>query len=229
MRKAAFRLSHKEKQLCFSVKMMGLRHLTYTVLALMIFLASCSSTRSLVVLLPDSDGKIGQVEVTTDKGSQRITQAYYSVQTGASYDAPSAPAPMEEKKVIGIFGDALTAQPDPRFRFWTGTLYCKYGSTELVEKSQKALSEILKDFKNNSPLEIYVIGHADRVGLEKYNIDLSHRRASSIKEDFIAGGIRSKVILISFYGESKPQVYTEDEIPEPLNRRVELVAKFRKP
>ena len=205
------------------------RLLTYTILSLTICLLSCSSTRSLVVLLPDSDGKIGQVEVTTDKGSQRITQAYYSVQTGASYDAPSTPALMEENKIMEIFGQALTAQPDSRFRFWAGTLYCKNGSVELLENSQKALNEILKDFKNNSPFEIYVIGHADRVGLEKYNVNLSHRRASSIKENFTAAGIRSKVVLISFYGESKPQVYTEDEIPEPLNRRVELVAKFHKP
>jgi len=205
------------------------RHLTHSILALTLLLVSCSSARSLVVLLPDSDGKIGQVELTTDKGSQKITQAYYSIQTGASYDAPSAPAPMEQQKIMQVFGQALAAQPDPRFRFWTGTLYCKFASEELVETSQKALSKIIDDFKNNSPVEIYVIGHADRVGLEKYNINLSHRRASSIKENFIAGGIKSKVILISFYGESKPQVYTEDEIPEPLNRRVELVAKFHKP
>jgi outer membrane protein OmpA-like peptidoglycan-associated protein len=100
---------------------------------------------------------------------------------------------------------------------------------ELVENSHKALREIIKDFRNNPPVEIYVIGHADRVGSEKHNINLSHRRSASIKDNFIAGGIKSKIILISFYGESKPQVYTEDEIPEPLNRRVELVAKFSRP
>jgi len=205
------------------------RLLTYTILPLAIFLLSCSSTRSLVVLLPDSDGKVGQIQVTTDKGAQRIGQAYYSIQTGASYDAPSAPALMEQKKIVEVFGQALAAQPDPRFKFWTGTLYCKTGSVELVENCQKALSKIINDFKNNSPAEIYIIGHADRVGPEKYNINLSHRRASWLRDNVIAGGIKSKIILVSFYGESKPRVYTEDEIPEPLNRRVELVAKFQKP
>ncbi len=209
-------------------KMMRLIHVACTALALTIFLTSCSSTRSLVVLLPDSDGKIGQVEVTTDKGSQKITQAYYSVQTGAGYDAPSAPAPMEEKKIMEVFGPALTAQPDPRFRFWTGILYCKFASVELVENSQKELGKIINDFRNESPVEIYVIGHTDRVGVERYNAGLSHKRATWIRDNFTAGGINAKIILISFYGESKPQVYTEDETPEPLNRRVELVAKFRK-
>jgi outer membrane protein OmpA-like peptidoglycan-associated protein len=203
--------------------------LKFKALALTIFLLSCSSNRSLVVLLPDTDGKVGQIEVTTDKGTQKVEQAYHSVQTGTRDDAPSAPAPMEQNKIMDVFGQALAAQPDPRFRLWTGTLYCKNGSVDLIDDSHKALREIIKEFKNNSPVEIYVIGHADRVGPEKYNINLSHRRSVWIKDNFIAGGIKSKIILISFYGESKPQVSTEDEIPEPLNRRVELVAKFPKP
>jgi len=129
---------------------------------------------------------------------------------------------------MSVFGQTLAAQPDPRFRVWTGTLYCKNGSVELVESSYKMLPGIIKDFKIDSPVEIYVIGHADRVGSEKLNINLSHRRSAWIKDTFIASGIKSKIILISFYGESKPQVYTEDETPEPLNRRVELVAKIPK-
>ena len=201
----------------------------YTALALTIFLLSCSSNRSLVVLLPDPDGKVGQIEVTTDKGAQRVGQAFHSIQTGMRDDEPSAPAPMEKKKIISLFGQALAVQPDPRFRLWTGTLYCKNGSVELVENSHKELREIIKDFKKNSPVEIYVIGHADRVGSEKHNTNLSQRRSAWIKDNFIVGGLKSKIILLTSFGESKPQVVTEDEIPEPLNRRVELVAKFPKP
>jgi outer membrane protein OmpA-like peptidoglycan-associated protein len=209
--------------------MMKSRPLKFIALVITIFLLSCSSNRSLVVLLPDPDGTVGQIEVTTDKGAQRVGQAYHSIQTGTRDDVPSAPSPMEQKKIMGLFGEALAVQPDPRFRLWTRTLYCKNGSVELVENSHKELREIIKNFKKDSPVEIYVIGHTDRVGSEKYNIDLSHRRSVWIKDNFIAGGIKSKMILISFYGKSKPQVYTEDEIPEPLNRRVELVAKFPKP
>jgi outer membrane protein OmpA-like peptidoglycan-associated protein len=209
--------------------MMKLGLFKYTAIALTILLLSCSSNRSLVVLLPDPDGKVGQIEVTNDKGAQRVGQAYHSIQTGARDDRPSAPAPMEQKEIMSLFGQTLATQPDPRFRLWTGTLYCKFGSVELVENSHKALPGIIRDFKNTSPVEIYLIGHADRVGPEKHNINLSHRRSVWIKDTFIASGIKSKIILISFYGESKPQVHTEDEIPQPLNRRVELVAKFPKP
>jgi len=166
--------------------------------------------------------------VTTDKGAQRVEQAYHSIQTGVRDDTPSVPAPMDQKEIMSLFGRTLAVQPDPRFRLWTGTLYCKYGSVELVENSHKALCEIIKDFRNNPPVEIYVIGHTDRLGSEKYNFDLSHKRSARLKDTFIASGIKSKIILVLSYGESKPQVYTEDESPEPLNRRVELVAKFPK-
>ena len=202
------------------------RPLKYITLALTFLLLACSSNRSMVVLLPDPDGKVGQIEVTTGKGAQRVDKAYHSIHTGSREEVPSAPSPVDQKDITSLFGQTLAMQPDPQFRFWTGTLYCQYGSVELVESSHKALPGIIRDFKNNSPVEIYVIGHADRVGSEARNINLSHRRSVWIKQTFIANGIKSKIILISFYGESKPQVYTEDEIPEPLNRRVELVAKI---
>jgi outer membrane protein OmpA-like peptidoglycan-associated protein len=203
--------------------------LTCTLLLLLMLLLSCSSNRSLVVLLPDPDGKVGQVEVTTGRGVQKMDQAYHAIEAGARDDPPSPPAPIESRKIESVFGHTLAAQPDPRFRFWTGTLYCKHGSEELAENSGQALKEIIKEFKKTAPSEIYLIGHADRVGPEQYNVNLSHRRAARVKQNLVAGGIKSKILLISFYGESKPQVFTEDEIREPLNRRVELVAKLPKP
>lgn len=208
--------------------MMKTKILLYFAILLASLLVSCSSNRSLVVLLPDPDGKVGKIEVTTDKGTQRVEKAYHSVQAGVRDDMPSASTPMDQEKIMSLFGQTLEMQPDPRFKIWTDILYCKFGSVELVESSYKALPAIIKELKNNSPVEIYVIGHADRVGSEKQNVNLSHRRSAWVKDTFISSGIKSKIILISFYGESKPQISTADETPHPLNRRVELVAKFPK-
>jgi outer membrane protein OmpA-like peptidoglycan-associated protein len=38
-------------------------------------------------------------------------------------------------------------------------------------------------------------------------------------------GIKAKEIMVSSYGEAKPLVYTEDEVAEPLNRRVEVLVR----
>jgi len=204
------------------------RLLAYATLTLTILQLSCASNRSRVVLLPDPDGKVGQIEVSTTRGSQRIEQAYQCIETLDSDDEPCTPAPMDQKEIMRRYGETLAMQPSPRVRLWTATLYCKNGSVELVERSQEALSKIIEDFRNNSPLEVYVIGHTDRVGPERYNLNLSHNRSAWIRDNLIANGIKSKIILVVFYGDTKPKVFTEDEVPEPLNRRVELVAKFSK-
>lgn len=198
-------------------------------LLLATLLVACSANRSLVVLMPDPDGKVGQVEVTTDRGAQTVSQAYHAIEAGGGGDAPSPPASIESQKIESLFGRTLAAQPDPRFRFWTGTLYCRNGSEELVEESGQALKDLIRDFRKTAPIEIYLIGHADRVGSESYNVNLSHRRAARVKQSLVAGGVKARILLISFYGESKPQVYTDDEVREPLNRRVEIVAKLPRP
>ena len=217
------------KPLEWVIKAMNTALLKCALLLLATLLLACSSNRSLVVLMPDPDGKVGQVEVTTGQGVQKVNQAYHAIETGADRDAPSVPAPIESQKIERLFVDTLAAQPDPRFRFWTGTLYCKNGSEELVENSGQALKELIKDFRKTAPVEIYLIGHADRVGPEAYNVNLSHRRAARVKQSLVAGGVKARILLISFYGESKPRVYTDDEIREPLNRRVEIVAKIHRP
>ena len=194
-----------------------------------VFAASCSSSRNLIVLLPDPDGKVGQIEVTTDSGHEVVKEAYHAVETGNSNDAPSAPKLMEQNAIKGIFAETLAAQPNPRFSFWTKTLYCKHASAELVDSSKKLLPEIIRELKSRNPIEVYLIGHADRVGPERYNVSLSHKRASSMKDTLTSAGIKSKMILISFYGETKPLIVTDDEVAEPLNRRVEIVAKYAKP
>ena len=69
------------------------------------------------------------------------------------------------------------------------------------------------------------MGHTDRVGTEDYNIRLSSRRAYYVRDRLILNGIKSSALVVSFYGEAVPLVYTEDDIPEPRNRRVEVIVR----
>jgi outer membrane protein OmpA-like peptidoglycan-associated protein len=63
------------------------------------------------------------------------------------------------------------------------------------------------------------------VGTELYNVKLSSRRAYYIRDLLVSSGIKSSDIDVSFHGETMPIVYTEDEVAEPLNRRVEVIAR----
>jgi outer membrane protein OmpA-like peptidoglycan-associated protein len=49
-----------------------------------------------------------------------------------------------------------------------------------------------------------------------------------VRTVFLSCGFAPEIITISAMGESSPLVETEDDIEEPMNRRVEVVVKSRK-
>ena len=48
-----------------------------------------------------------------------------------------------------------------------------------------------------------------------------------MKDLLIGSGIHPDRIVVSFLGETDPLVETEDEVEQPLNRRVSIVAKSK--
>ncbi len=70
-----------------------------------------------------------------------------------------------------------------------------------------------------------MIGHTDRVGTVPYNDALSLRRADRVRNDLVQLGIPSDRITVAGRGEREPIVATEDEVPEPRNRRVEITVR----
>ena len=56
--------------------------------------------------------------------------------------------------------------------------------------------------------------------INKYNEKLSKRRSNTIKHYLINNGIGAEKIALKWIGEIDPQIITEDESQEQLNRRV---------
>jgi outer membrane protein OmpA-like peptidoglycan-associated protein len=190
-------------------------------------LAGCAGRGSLVVLLPDSDGRVGTISVETSQGAIVVDRPYYAV--AASPDKlPGTPRLMDKQDVEAKFDRAMAMEPAQPFRIEKYTFYYRFNSTELTADSKNEIAANIGQVVVKRPVECYVVGHADRVGSEHYNKNLSHRRALSVQQKLVETGINSKIILISFLGESKPQIDTPDEVEDPKNRRVELVVKYYK-
>lgn len=202
---------------------------------LLFLLAGCSANRDLIVppptnrdlivLLPDPDGKVGAVRVTTKGGSQILDKPGYAAQVGDPSKPPIAPKPIDENEITGVFGAALSAQPDPTGRFISFILWFENDKTKLTDESKELLPEIVRSIQNRKPNEIYVVGHTDLVGTEAYNIELSSRRARHVRDLLVSSGIKSSSLFVSYYGKARPLVPTNDEVPEPRNRRVEVIVR----
>ena len=107
-------------------------------------------------------------------------------------------------------------------------VYFDFKSSELSQRSQNQL-HILADVLNTiqkSSLKIY--GHADEIGSQDYNMNLSIERASSVKNFLISKGIETAKIDVYGKGESQEWLPnrlasgTDNPIGRSYNRRVEI-------
>ncbi len=181
--------------------------------------------RDLIVLLPDPDGKVGIITVTTNGGTQVVDKSGYAIEIENLNRAPIAPKLLNENEINQVFGDALSAQPDPSNRFLHFILYFEHDTTKLTNESKGLFPEILKNIKNRKSTEVYVVGHTDLVGTEAYNMELSSKRARYVRDLLASNGIRPGALFVSYYGKSRPLVATRNEISEPRNRRVEVLVR----
>ena len=185
-------------------------------------LISCAPKKNLIVLLPDPDGQVGKIAVSNQGGTQLLTEPRHATEVKAADVSPTPPVAMKEEEVVKIFGEALSAQPEPPLRF---LLYFESGTTELTVESQKQISEILGAIEARKSKDISIVGHTDRVGSREENYKLSLERADSIKAILVSKGVDPSGIEVTSHGEDNPLVQTEDGVAEPRNRRIEITVR----
>jgi hypothetical protein len=74
--------------------------------------------------------------------------------------------------------------------------------------------------------KIEIIGHTDNSADSLYNIKLSNRRATEVKNALSALGFNENIIEIGYFGENKPIVKNDNEKERKLNRRAEIIVHF---
>ena len=185
-----------------------------------LLLAACSTTKTLVVLLPEESGTNGAV--TVGEGARAavldapLTSA--TVDTRGNVDK----ATVTQDEVQRTFGEALAAQPPNPLSF---TLYFSTASTEVTPESQPILEALFAEVAKRQAVEVQVTGHTDRVGTDATNDRLSLERAQAVQEMLVQRGLKTNFIRAVGRGEREPLVPTPDEQPEPRNRRVEVIVR----
>ena len=87
------------------------------------------------------------------------------------------------------------------------------------------LDAVITAARARSGGEIVVVGHTDRQGAAEANDALSLRRANAIRELLITKGFRGELVEPVGRGEREPVVATEDDVPEPRNRRADIIVR----
>jgi len=107
-------------------------------------------------------------------------------------------------------------------------IYFEYNSDEIKEESFPILDQVAKIILDNPKIELLEIeGHADERGPERYNLNLTTKRAASVKRYLVKKGIDGKRLRSMGYGEYCPVRLGSTEADYEENRRVDFkVLKF---
>ena len=85
-------------------------------------------------------------------------------------------------------------------------IFYDFDKATLRPESKAALGEMIKMLNDNPNVTIELGAHTDRKGTDKYNEGLAQRRAQSVVDYLIEGGIAPDRLEAKGYGESVPKV-----------------------
>src|SRR5204862_7881416 len=102
-------------------------------------------------------------------------------------------------------------------------VFFDWDRSDLSAQALQTLRQVAAAYKQRGSARVTATGHADRSGPESYNMALSLRRASAVKDALVREGVPATAINVIGRGESQPLVQTADGVREPQNRRVEIV------
>jgi len=178
--------------------------------------------RTLVVLLPDLSGQVGEIDFTTLSGKETLSGERSATTVNKIGDAPSPAFELKQAALEQSFGAAIEAQPVPPERF---IIFFELRSSDLTETSAAQIPQIIDAIARHPAAEVEIVGHADRSGTDKFNDALSLRRANEIKAQIIGKMDNAEALRVTAQGEGKPFVVTPDGVVEPQNRRVEVTVR----
>ena len=123
-----------------------------------------------------------------------------------------------------------TASPDTRSKLITEGKLVTYGITfdvnkaDIKSESFGTLKGIAGVLAENPDVNVKIIGHTDGDGDDAKNLDLSKRRAESVKNELVKNfGIDSSRLTTEGAGETKPIVANDTPVNKARNRRVEII------
>jgi len=102
----------------------------------------------------------------------------------------------------------------------------EFTKTTLTVGSKTKIKDIINRIEQADYAEIEIFAYTDDVGTDSYNLDLSNRRASAVRELLISNGLDKNKIKAYGMGEKNPIADNATPEGQAINRRGEIRIKF---
>ena len=93
---------------------------------------------------------------------------------------------------------------------------------EITSLAEDKLDVALNAMKNNPNVEVEISGHTDNTGSRNWNLELSQKRADSVRDWFVSKGISSSRITTVGFGPDQPVDSNDTEEGRYKNRRIDF-------
>ena len=162
-------------------------------------------------LLPEAGGKIGEVFISREGGGELLLSTPYSAGNvdDRSITARQSSAEEVKERYRPLMLDAQVY-----------TVRFAINKATMLPDSRKTFNTVVADYRKNPAHQIITIGHADKIGNEKRNLELSKLRAIAVRDMLISSGIPAASIEASWLGDRQPLPETGNK--DERNRRVEI-------
>jgi outer membrane protein OmpA-like peptidoglycan-associated protein len=104
-----------------------------------------------------------------------------------------------------------------------GSILFDFDSSAVRADAERTLAEVAEVLKGYSQRPARIEGHTDSIASDSYNLDLSKRRAESVRKWLGSHGVQAARITSVGHGESKPVADNSTAAGRQSNRRVEIV------
>jgi outer membrane protein OmpA-like peptidoglycan-associated protein len=103
-----------------------------------------------------------------------------------------------------------------------------FNRADLKWEFMPRIQQLAQTLSRYPGMSISVVGHADAIGSDRYNLELSERRAQSVGQALMQFGVAYGRIDASGMGEWAPVASNATEWGRAQNRRVEISVKAAK-
>jgi|1185.fasta_scaffold01188_1 OOP family OmpA-OmpF porin len=138
----------------------------------------------------------------------------------------AAPAPAPEPQPLAAAEPTPAPQPIviEKVSLSTDVLF-GFNKAELTPAGEQKLEQLARDAQGANVEKVNLIGHADRIGSEDYNKELSEKRAQAVADFLAQHGVESSRLQVEGRGEAEPLTGNQcQRLGKESNKNQKLIA-----
>lgn len=134
-------------------------------------------------------------------------------------ECPDVPGTVARK---GCPEPQITTEIMEQLNQYSRTILFDYNKTTVRQDSYSAIQSMIDIMNEYETTNFLIEGHSDSSGRDTYNLELSEKRASSVKLYLESKGVDSARLSSLGYGETRPKASNQTSAGRQENRRVEV-------